>query len=112
MSRVATTADVFNALGEERRRAILEALLSGEAAVNDLVARLDLPQPMVSKHLKVLREVDLVRCRTAGRQRLYRVHAEALQPLHHWVSRFEQLWNDRLDRLDDLLVELQQEESH
>jgi DNA-binding transcriptional ArsR family regulator len=109
MARVATTADVFNALGEERRRAILEVLGDGEAPVNDLVARLGLAQPQVSKHLRVLREVDLVRVRTDGRQRLYRVNAPALRPLHDWVSRFERLWNERYDRLDDYLVELQQE---
>jgi DNA-binding transcriptional ArsR family regulator len=105
-----TTTDVFSALGEERRRAILEVLLAGEAPVNELVARLALPQPTVSKHLRVLRSVGLVRCRTAGRQRLYRVHGPALEPLHEWVSRFEQLWNERLDRLDTYLTELQQEE--
>jgi DNA-binding transcriptional ArsR family regulator len=110
MARAATTADVFNAVAEVRRRDILDLLHEGEAAVGDLVERLDLLQPQVSKHLKVLREVDLVRCRTVGRQRLYRVNGAALEPVHDWVRRFEQLWNERYDRLDDYLAELQKEE--
>jgi DNA-binding transcriptional ArsR family regulator len=109
MARAATTADVFNAVAEVRRRDILDLLHEGEAAVGDLVERLDLLQPQVSKHLKVLREVDLVRCRTVGRQRLYRVNGAALEPVHDWVRRFEQLWNERYDRLDDYLAELQKE---
>jgi DNA-binding transcriptional ArsR family regulator len=110
MARAATTADVFNAVAEVRRRDILDLLHEGEAAVGDLVERLDLLQPQVSKHLKVLREVDLVRCRTVGRRRLYRVNGAALEPVHDWVLRFEQLWNERYDRLDDYLAELQKEE--
>ena len=110
MARAATTTDVFNAVAEASRRDILVALTAGESNVGDLVQRLRLTQPQVSKHLGVLRTVDLVRCRTVGRQRLYRVNAPALRPVHDWVSRFERLWNERLDRLDDLLVELQQEE--
>jgi DNA-binding transcriptional ArsR family regulator len=110
MARAATTADVFNAVAEVRRRDILDLLHEGEAAVGDLVERLDLLQPQVSKHLKVLREVDLVRCRTVGRQRLDRVNGAALEPVHDWVRRFEQLWNERYDRLDDYLAELQKEE--
>lgn len=106
MARTATTTDVFNAIAEERRRDILDALRSGEAAVGDLVARLDFPQPQVSKHLKVLRHVDLVRCRTEGRRRLYRVNGPALRPLHDWVRRYEALVNDHYDRLDDYVAEL------
>jgi DNA-binding transcriptional ArsR family regulator len=111
MARAATTTDVFNAIAEERRRDVLDALSDGETAVGDLVDRLDLPQPQVSKHLKVLRDVDLVRCRTVGRHRLYRLNAHALKPLHEWVRRYEELWNERYDRLDDYLVELQHEEN-
>ena len=108
--RAATTTDVFNAVAEERRRDILDVLGGREAAVGDLVDRLVLPQPLVSKHLKVLRDVDLVRARSAGRTRLYRVNGPALRPVHDWVRRFEQLWNERYDRLDDYLVELIQED--
>lgn len=107
MARAATTSDVFNAVAEERRREILGALADGEAAVGDLVERLGLGQPQVSRHLGVLRRVDLVRCRAAGRQRLYRVNGAALEPIHHWLRTFERQWDDRLDRLDDLLGELQ-----
>lgn len=107
MARAATTTDVFNAVAEARRRQILDVLAGGEAAVGDLVERLDLAQPQVSKHLKVLRQVDLVRCRTAGRQRLYRVHGPALQPLQSWLGRLTAAVNEHYDRLDDYLAELQ-----
>ena len=107
MARAATTADVFNAVAEHRRRDLLDVLAEGEAAVGDLVDRLELSQPQVSKHLKVLREVDLVRCRTVGRSRVYCLNEPALQPLQDWLSRFELRTNEQLDRLDDYLVELQ-----
>ena len=107
MARVATTTDVFNAMGDGNRRQILEALSHGEAAVGDIVGRLGLGQPQVSKHLKVLREVDLVRCRNAGRHRLYRVHAPALRPLQTWLARLTADINEHYDRLDDYLVEMQ-----
>jgi DNA-binding transcriptional ArsR family regulator len=111
VARAATTTDAFNAIAEASRRDILMSLSSGEAAVGEIVERLKLPQPQVSKHLGVLRTVDLVRCRKLGRQRLYRVNAAALKPVHDWVRSFEVHWNDRLDRLDDLLTELRQEET-
>lgn len=107
MARAATTADVFNALGDQRRRSILESLAGQEATVGDLVDRLHLTQPQVSKHLKVLREVDLVRCATHGRQRVYRVHGPALAPLETWISRLTQTVNAQYDRLDDYLHQLQ-----
>ena len=110
MARAATTTDVFNAIAESSRRDILLALTDGESNVGGLVERLHLSQPQVSKHLGVLRSVDLVHCRVAGRQRLYRVNGPALKPVHDWVSTFERHWNERLDRLDDLLVELQHQE--
>jgi DNA-binding transcriptional ArsR family regulator len=111
VARAATTTDAFNAIAELSRRDILEVLAGGEAAVGEIVERLQLSQPQVSKHLGVLRTVDLVRCRTVGRRRLYRVNGAALRPVHEWVRSFEAHWNDRLDRLDDLLTELQQEET-
>ena len=107
MARSATTTDVFNAIGDECRRDILAVLGKGEASVGELTDRLRLAQPQVSKHLRVLRDVDLVRCRTAGRRRVYHVNAAALRPVHDWTSQFERQWNERLDRLDDLLQELQ-----
>jgi DNA-binding transcriptional ArsR family regulator len=110
MARAATTTDAFNAIAEASRRDILLALSDGEAAVGEIVERLRLPQPQISKHLGVLRQVDLVRCRQVGRRRLYRLNGAALRPVHDWVRTFEAHWNSRLDRLDDLLVELDQED--
>jgi DNA-binding transcriptional ArsR family regulator len=111
MARAATTADAFNAVAEPRRRQLLALLKSGERPVNDLVAELGLAQPQVSKHLRVLRTVGLVEARDAGRQRLYRLNAAPLQPLHEWLSEFEQLWSERFDRLDTVLADLQAEEN-
>ncbi len=110
MARAATTADTFNAVAEPRRRAILDALADGERSVNDLVEQLGLAQPQVSKHLKVLREVGAVEVRDEGRRRLYRVNGEALKPIHDWVKAYEQSWNERFDRLDDVLDDLKREE--
>jgi DNA-binding transcriptional ArsR family regulator len=107
MARLATTADVFNVLGDGSRRQILEALSLGEAAVGEIVDRLGLGQPQVSKHLKVLREVDLVRCRSAGRRRVYRVHPPALRPLQTWLARLTADVNEHYDRLDGFLAEMQ-----
>jgi DNA-binding transcriptional ArsR family regulator len=110
MARAATTADAFNAVAEPRRRQILDVLSVGELPVNDLVARLRLAQPLVSKHLRVLREVGLVDVRDEGRQRLYRVNGPALKPIHDWVKTYERTWSERFDRLDVVLEELKQEE--
>lgn len=110
MARAATTTDVFNAVAEPRRRQILDILATGERSVNDLVAEIDLAQPLVSKHLRVLRQVGLVSVRDEGRQRLYRLHGPALKPIHDWVARYQRTWNERLDALDELLNELQKEE--
>jgi len=107
VSRAATTTDVFNAIAEASRRDILMAIGDGEAGVGDLVDRLQLTQPQVSKHLAVLRRVNLVRCRAIGRERRYTVNGTALKPIHDWVSAFERQWNLRLDRLDDVLAEMQ-----
>jgi len=110
MARAATTADVFNAVAEPRRRQILDALAAGERPVNDLVARLRLAQPQVSKHLRVLREVGLVDVREQGRQRVYRLNGRPLKPIHDWVRRFERTWNERFETLDEVLDELKRKE--
>ena len=110
MARAATTADAFNAVAEPRRRQILDLLTQGERPVNDLVRLLALPQPQVSKHLKVLREVGLVNARDEGRQRMYSVNGASLKPIHDWVSNYEQTWTERFDALDDVLDELKKEE--
>ncbi len=111
MARAATTTDAFNAIAEPRRRHILDVLADGEKSVSDLVAQLPVSQPQVSKHLKVLKDVGLVRSRAEGRRRLYRVDALALKPIHDWVKDYERLWNERLDRLDGYLYEIQRKES-
>src|SRR5437764_2178409 len=109
VARSSTTLDVFNAIGEAHRREILDALIAGEKAVGALVNDLPLSQPQVSKHLRVLSEVGLVRCRAEGRRRLYSLEPARLRPVHEWLAKYERAWNDRLDRLDDYLKELQQQ---
>ena len=110
MARAATTTDAFNAVAEPRRREILDALAGGERTVNELVERLRLAQPQVSKHLRVLRDVDLVAVREEGRHRVYRLNGRSLKPIHDWVKHYEQMWNDRFDQLDEVLQDLKREE--
>ncbi len=109
MARSSATSDVFNAVAEAHRRDILDTLITGEKAVGTIVNDLPMSQPQVSKHLRVLSEVGLVRCRAEGRRRLYRLDPEHLRPLHEWLAKYEQAWNDRLDRLDDYLAEIQEQ---
>lgn len=104
---MATTSDVFNAVGDPCRRDILDVLARNEATVGEVVDELRLNQPQVSKHLKVLRDVGVVRCRAEGRRRVYRVHGPALAPLQHWIDRLTVTVNDHYDRLDDYLDGLQ-----
>ena len=111
MARAATTSDVFNAVADSRRREILDALIAGEQPVGAIAGRLAMSQPQASKHLRVLSEVGLVRCRADGRRRLYRLEPARLRPLHNWLAQYEQMWNERLDRMDDYLKELQKRES-
>ena len=106
MARVATTADAFNAVAEPRRRQILDVLAGGERPVNDLVEQLGVAQPLVSKHLRVLREVGLVDVRDEGRRRIYRLNGHSLKPIHDWVKNYEEAWAERFDRLDVVLEEL------
>jgi DNA-binding transcriptional ArsR family regulator len=101
MARAATTSDAFNAVAEPRRREILDHLAGAELAVGDLVVRLNLEQPSVSKHLKVLRNVGLVRVRRNGRHMFYRTNAEAIRPLHEWTKTFERLWGNQLARIKE-----------
>ena len=110
MARTATTADAFNAVAEPRRRQILDVLATGEKPVNELVARLGVAQPQVSKHLRVLREVGVVDVREDGRRRLYRLNGAALKPIHDWIQGYEQLWTDRFDKLDSVLDYLERGE--
>jgi DNA-binding transcriptional ArsR family regulator len=108
VARSSTTSDVFNAIAEAHRREILDVLISGEKAVGAIVQDLSMSQPQVSKHLRVLSEVGLVRCRAEGRRRLYRLETEKLRPLHAWLAQYEQTWKERLDRMDDYLKDIQQ----
>jgi DNA-binding transcriptional ArsR family regulator len=110
MARAATTADVFNAVAEPRRRQILDLLARGERSVGDLVDALGLAQPQVSKHLRVLREVGALRVRGEGRRRYYRLDADALLPIHDWLRRYEQLWSERFEALDEVLAEMNDKE--
>jgi DNA-binding transcriptional ArsR family regulator len=106
VARAATTTDVFNAVAEPRRRQILDALATGEHAVNHLVRTRGLAQPQVSKHLRVLREVGAVEVRDDGRRRLYRLNGRALKPIHDWVSTYERTWEQRYVLLDVVLDDL------
>jgi DNA-binding transcriptional ArsR family regulator len=110
MARAATTADAFNAVAEPRRRQILDVLAGGEHPVNDLVDALDVAQPQVSKHLRVLREVGAVDVREEGRQRLYRLNGHALKPIHDWVKTYERSWSERFEELDAVLDELKEQD--
>jgi len=110
MARIPTTHDPFNAVAEPKRRKIIEALGAAERSVNEIVELLGWPQPMVSKHLAVLKKVGLVRERRAGRQRLYRVDMAKLKPIYDWVTPFERYWSESFERLDEVLQVLQKKE--
>ena len=110
MARTPTTYDPFNAVAEPKRRKVLEVMGTQELSVNEIVERLGWNQPMVSKHLGVLKEVGLVSERRVGRQRMYRVNAERLKPIYDWVAPFERYWSESYDRLDDVLETLKSKE--
>jgi DNA-binding transcriptional ArsR family regulator len=101
MARASTTSDAFNAVAEARRREILNFLAGTERPVGEIVSALGLEQPSVSKHLRVLRDVGLVRMRRQGRQKLYRTNAEAIRPLHEWAGTFERYWQHQLTRVKE-----------
>jgi DNA-binding transcriptional ArsR family regulator len=101
MPRAATSSDVFNAIAEPQRRAILQFLAWDERPVGDIVDALELAQPSVSKHLRVLREVGLVRSRREGKQVRYRTNATGLIPLHEWAGTFERLWRAQLGQIKE-----------
>jgi DNA-binding transcriptional ArsR family regulator len=106
VARAATTSDAFNAIAEPQRRDILTLLRAGEWPVTDLAQELGMSTPRASKHLRVLREVGLVRVRGVGKQRLYGLDARGLRPIHEWVGGFERFWTGSFDRLDTYLREL------
>ncbi len=110
MARASTTSDVFNAIAEPQRRDIIELLRNGEHGVTEIAEALGISQPGASKHLRVLREVGLVRARSEGKQRLYGLDARGLRPIHQWVGGFEEFWNESFDRLNAYVKELQRRE--
>lgn len=101
MPRAATTSDAFNAVAEPRRRQILDLLAAEEFGVNEIVARMHLEQPSVSKHLRVLKNVGLVTVRRNGRHMYYRTNAAAIRPLYEWTKTFEKMWAHQLDRIKE-----------
>jgi len=113
MARAATTSDAFNAIAEPQRREILGLLRGGERPVLEVAAELGITQPGASKHLRVLREVGLVRVREAGKQRYYSLDSEGLraglQPVQEWTMGFEAFWNSSFDRLNAYVQELTSE---
>ena len=108
VARAATTSDVFNAIAEPQRRQILTLLRGGERPVTEVARELGITQPGASKHLRVLREVGLVRDRKAGKQRLYGLDARGLRAVHEWTGGFERFWNESFDRLDAYVQDLKQ----
>jgi DNA-binding transcriptional ArsR family regulator len=110
MARAATTTDAFNAVAEPQRRRILTLLKGRERSVNELAGALRFSQSRVSKHLRVLREVGLVSVREAGQQRLYKLDARGLKPIHDWVGGFEEFWSQSFDRLNAYVKRLQRKE--
>jgi DNA-binding transcriptional ArsR family regulator len=101
VARAATTSDAFNAVAEPRRRDILNYLALQERPVGDIVAELQMEQPSVSKHLRVLKDVGLVHVRRDGRRMLYRTNAEAIRPLHEWSAMFEKFWRHQLSQVKE-----------
>jgi DNA-binding transcriptional ArsR family regulator len=110
MARAPATSDVFNAIAEPRRREIIGVLAGGERPVGDLVRALKLPQPTVSKHLGVLREVGVVAVTRRGRERVYRLEAQELRAVHDWVKAYEKFWSHQMDRIKERAERLAREE--
>ena len=101
MARAATTSDVFNAVAEPRRREILTLLVVNELPVGAIVTAIRLDQPSVSKHLRVLRDVGLVKVRRNGRHKFYSTNAPAIKPLYEWAETFERYWKNQLNRIKE-----------
>lgn len=110
MARTRTTFDPFNAIAEPKRRALIEALAGKELTVNQIVKLMGWNQPMVSKHLGVLKQVGLVLERKEGRYRAYKVNVVQLKPVQEWVVQFERFWSNSLDNLEGYLNEVQSKE--
>jgi DNA-binding transcriptional ArsR family regulator len=102
--------EMFAALAEPNRFRIVELLRAGPRAVNDIGERLQLNQPQVSKHLRVLKEVGLVDVQPRAQQRVYELRGQPLRQLHDWLERYRRLWDARFTELDDLIEELTDKE--
>ena len=111
MARSPTTADAFNAIAEPRRREIIGVLAhsDGERDVSWLVAKLGWPQPQVSKHLGVLRQVGLVSVARKGKRRMYSLNGEELRPVYDWVKAYERFWEHQLQRIKDRAERMERE---
>lgn len=109
MARTKTTHDVFSAIGEPKRRVLIEQLINREMSVNELVEVLRWSQPMVSKHLSVLKDVKIVAERKQGRCHYYRIQPEELRPIQEWIHQFEKYWGGALEQLDSYLTQLQEQ---
>jgi len=107
MARIKTTYDVFSAIGEPKRRALIELLVIKPMTVNELVDVMAWPQPVVSKHLSVLKQVRIVSEQKQGRKRLYKIEAQELRPIQQWMHQFDKFWGGTLDQLDNYLTEIQ-----
>jgi DNA-binding transcriptional ArsR family regulator len=99
--------ETFSALAEPNRFRIVELLRSGARTVNEIGERLELNQPQVSKHLRVLKEAGLVEVEPRAQQRVYELRARPLREIHDWLERYRQVWDARFEALDELLVELE-----
>lgn len=109
LNAAAVQTKIFQALADPSRRAIFESLMSGEAAVKDLTSRFDISQPAVSQHLAALKDAGLVNGRREGRSVYYRVEPRGMQPLIDWVNHYREFWMQRVDRLEKLLDEMDDE---
>src|SRR5258708_34051170 len=112
MPRAATTSDAFNAVAEPRRRESLSCLAVEEHSGAGIVARVGLEQASVSKHLRVLRDVRLVKVRRHGRHMFYRTNADAIRPLHEWTKTFERFWVHQLSRIKERAEGKSKESDH
>ena len=112
MARLKTTHDVFSAIGEPKRRILIEQLALNEMTVNELVNIVQWPQPVVSKHLSVLKQVRIVSERKRGRYRLYRIQPEEFRPIQEWMHQFEKYWGNTLDQLESYLTEVKETENN
>jgi DNA-binding transcriptional ArsR family regulator len=105
MSRPAANADIFQAIADSTRRAILDRLRNGEQPVKQLALGFEMSLPAISQHLHILCEAGLVTQRKAGRQRFYRLNPEPLKEVSDWVTHYEQFWQEKLDALGNYLEE-------